>query len=50
MTYFDTAYVLKCYVEEPGWEQVPVHLLSAHEHGLTEIYSNDRQSARRVGS
>ena len=23
MTYFDTAYVLKCYVEEPGWEQVP---------------------------
>ncbi len=22
MTYFDTAYILKCYVEEPGWEQV----------------------------
>jgi hypothetical protein len=22
MTYFDTAYMLKCYVEEPGWEQV----------------------------
>ncbi len=22
MTYFDTAYVLKCYVAEPGWEQV----------------------------
>lgn len=22
MTYFDTAYVLRCYVEEPGSEQV----------------------------
>ena len=22
MTYFDTAYVLKCYIQEPGSEQV----------------------------
>jgi predicted nucleic acid-binding protein len=22
MTYFDAAYLLKCYVKEPGWEQV----------------------------
>ena len=136
MTYFDTAYLLKCYVEEPGseqvrafardceriacsvygrlelhaalhrklregrltergldvvlrqlsvdesvgvWEWLPltarvraavadvyrklsrdvflrtgdaVHLLSAREHGLTEIYSNDRHllaAAPRVG-
>jgi len=22
MIYFDTAYLLKCYVKEPGWETV----------------------------
>ena len=24
MTYFDTAYILKCYVKEDGWQDVRV--------------------------
>ena len=32
MTYFDTAYILKCYVKEHGWEQV-----RAFAHGRERI-------------
>lgn len=32
MTYFDTAYILKCYVKEYGWEQV-----RAFAHGRERI-------------
>ena len=54
MAYFDTAYLLKCYVKEEGWQRVrlpsevflrtgdAVHLISAREHGFQEIYSSDR--------
>jgi hypothetical protein len=36
--YFDSTYIIKCYVAEPGTEQV---LALAQSQGFEEIYSND---------
>ena len=37
MIYFDTAYLLKCYVKEPGWEAVR-DLALQHERVACSIY------------
>ena len=37
MIYFDTAYILKCYVKEHGWEKVR-GLASAHERIVCSVY------------
>lgn len=37
MTYFDTAYILKCYVKERGWEKVRA-LAHQHERITCSIY------------
>jgi len=37
MTYFDTAYLLKCYVKEPGWEQVRA-LARQHERVACSVF------------
>ena len=44
MTYFDTAYILKCYVEEPGWEQVRAFALGCERiacsvYGRLELHA-----------
>lgn len=37
MIYFDTAYLLKCYVKEPGWEKVR-ELAREHEKVSCSVY------------
>ena len=37
MIYFDTAYILKCYVKEHGWERVRA-LASDHERIVCSVY------------
>ena len=37
MIYFDTAYILKCYVKEHGWEQVR-DLACGHERIVCSVY------------
>ena len=37
MTYFDTAYILKCYVKEDGWERVR-EFASVHERIVCSVY------------
>lgn len=44
MTYFDTAYVLKCYIQEPGSEQVRAFArgcerLACSVHGRLELHA-----------
>ena len=38
MSYFDTAYLLKCYVKEHGWEAVPafVDVVNARDRGALD--------------
>ena len=44
MIYFDTAYLLKCYIKEAGWEEVRAlarkdELIACSAYGKTELYA-----------